>query len=61
MQNKELRRTKGAKSFSFIVTLFDITLKLTQQASKNCRQTRRFSERRKWQINAYYPQKPGPT
>ena len=37
------------KGFSFIVPLFDITLKLTQQASKNCRHTRRVSERRKRQ------------
>ena len=48
MQNTGLR-PKVPKGYSFIVTAFDITLKLTQQLSKNCGQTRRFSERRKGQ------------
>ena len=52
MQSKGLRpRVPGG--FSFIESAFDIALKLTQQISKNCRQTRR-------QQNAYHPQKPGP-
>ena len=54
MQNKGLR-PRVPKGFSFIVTAFDIILKLTQQASKTCRQ------KRKGQKDAYHPQKSGPT
>ena len=53
MQNKGLR-PRVPKGFSFIVTAFEITLKLTQQVSKNCRQ------KRKEQKNIYHPEKPGP-
>ena len=42
------------KGFSFIVVAFDITLKLTQQGSNNCKQ------KSKGQKNAYHPQIPGP-
>ena len=57
MQNTGLR-PRVPKGYSLIVTAFDITPKLTQQVSKNCRQTRRFSERarRKGQKNAYRPE-----
>ena len=34
MRSKGLRR-RVPKGFSFVVTAFDITLKLTQQVSKN--------------------------
>ena len=42
-------RSRVRKGFSFIVTAFNKTLKLTQQVSKNCRQ------KRKEQKNAYHP------
>ena len=58
MQNTGLR-PRVPKGYLFIVTAFDITLKLAQQVGKNCRQTRRFSERRKGQKNPYRPQNPG--
>ena len=46
MQNKGLR-PRVPKGFMFIVTAFDITLKLTQQVSKNCRQRKRKKKGRK--------------
>ena len=54
MQNKR-SRPRVPKGVSLIVTVFDITMKLTQQVSKNCRQ------KRKGQKNAYHLQRPGRT
>ena len=42
-------RPRVPKGCLLIVAAFGITLKLTQQVSKHCRQTRRFSELRKGQ------------